>query len=109
MPHSEERGDGRNGGERWSPVRLGLGFWRGQRERGGTASSERRQGNVGGLLKELGGRGELEGALAWEIHVKQVLSILRKEKLFRSEEHTSELQSLRRIAYAVFCLKKKFF
>src|SRR3546814_5005059 len=25
----------------------------------------------------------------------------------RSEEHTSELQSLMRIAYAVFCLKKK--
>src|SRR3546814_10193700 len=45
---------------------------------------------------------------------------LRTEKLFvadeidnaltylrRSEEHTSELQSLMRISYAVFCLKKK--
>src|SRR3546814_6467111 len=30
----------------------------------------------------------------------------RDEKL-RSEEHTSELQSLMRISYAVFCLKKK--
>src|SRR3546814_9915419 len=28
------------------------------------------------------------------------------EKLIRSEEHTSELQSLMRISYAVFCLKK---
>src|SRR3546814_5631318 len=28
-------------------------------------------------------------------------------KLDRSEEHTSELQSLMRISYAVFCLKKK--
>src|SRR3546814_5824417 len=28
-------------------------------------------------------------------------------KLERSEEHTSELQSLMRISYAVFCLKKK--
>src|SRR3546814_9466259 len=28
-------------------------------------------------------------------------------KLRRSEEHTSELQSLMRISYAVFCLKKK--
>src|SRR3546814_4804119 len=28
-------------------------------------------------------------------------------KLGRSEEHTSELQSLMRISYAVFCLKKK--
>src|SRR3546814_7276051 len=26
----------------------------------------------------------------------------------RSEEHTSELQSLMRISYAVFCLKKKY-
>src|SRR3546814_8322643 len=29
------------------------------------------------------------------------------EIAFRSEEHTSELQSLMRISYAVFCLKKK--
>src|SRR3546814_1322802 len=28
-------------------------------------------------------------------------------QLARSEEHTSELQSLMRISYAVFCLKKK--
>src|SRR3546814_1992053 len=35
---------------------------------------------------------------------------LNSRKLFqwkRSEEHTSELQSLMRISYAVFCLKKK--
>src|SRR3546814_4420711 len=30
----------------------------------------------------------------------------RPEDLLRSEEHTSELQSLMRISYAVFCLKK---
>src|SRR3546814_5099623 len=29
------------------------------------------------------------------------------EKNLRSEEHTSELQSIMRISYAVFCLKKK--
>src|SRR3546814_15173561 len=29
--------------------------------------------------------------------------------LLRSEEHTSELQSLMRISYAVFCLKKKIY
>src|SRR3546814_10539171 len=29
------------------------------------------------------------------------------ERIDRSEEHTSELQSLMRISYAVFCLKKK--
>src|SRR3546814_4379957 len=32
---------------------------------------------------------------------------LRTTRLTRSEEHTSELQSLMRISYAVFCLKKK--
>src|SRR3546814_2670423 len=31
----------------------------------------------------------------------------RGSKMTRSEEHTSELQSLMRISYAVFCLKKK--
>src|SRR3546814_2459484 len=31
----------------------------------------------------------------------------RYVSLVRSEEHTSELQSLMRISYAVFCLKKK--
>src|SRR3546814_7602548 len=31
----------------------------------------------------------------------------RYEGVRRSEEHTSELQSLMRISYAVFCLKKK--
>src|SRR3546814_5953520 len=30
-----------------------------------------------------------------------------RDLAFRSEEHTSELQSLMRISYAVFCLKKK--
>src|SRR3546814_8591298 len=34
---------------------------------------------------------------------KHSLKVRRK----RSEEHTSELQSLMRISYAVFCLKKK--
>src|SRR3546814_8190945 len=32
---------------------------------------------------------------------------IRLSRLIRSEEHTSELQSLMRISYAVFCLKKK--
>src|SRR3546814_1828524 len=33
--------------------------------------------------------------------------VLRLGRPVRSEEHTSELQSLMRISYAVFCLKKK--
>src|SRR3546814_7008073 len=32
---------------------------------------------------------------------------VRDLRIDRSEEHTSELQSLMRISYAVFCLKKK--
>src|SRR3546814_10403529 len=36
-----------------------------------------------------------------------LLLLGRQGPLGRSEEHTSELQSLMRISYAVFCLKKK--
>src|SRR3546814_5642221 len=35
------------------------------------------------------------------------LTWLNRLKALRSEEHTSELQSLMRISYAVFCLKKQ--
>src|SRR3546814_3639350 len=45
----------------------------------------------------------------FEPHAWTSLLNARGEKLSRprSEEHTSELQSLMRISYAVFCLKKK--
>src|SRR3546814_4093317 len=36
-----------------------------------------------------------------------VLADVAAGRALRSEEHTSELQSLMRISYAVFCLKKK--
>src|SRR3546814_5416650 len=36
-----------------------------------------------------------------------LLTLLALVLAIRSEEHTSELQSLMRISYAVFCLKKK--
>src|SRR3546814_8526776 len=40
--------------------------------------------------------------------LKEVARVgLHREQLLRSEEHTSELQSLMRISYAVFCLTKK--
>src|SRR3546814_1312900 len=39
--------------------------------------------------------------------VQYALCIGGGEPVPRSEEHTSELQSLMRISYAVFCLKKK--
>src|SRR3546814_9096053 len=39
--------------------------------------------------------------------VGDIIVVSVKEAAPRSEEHTSELQSLMRISYAVFCLKKK--
>src|SRR3546814_1162869 len=39
--------------------------------------------------------------------VVQIVGDVHVDILRRSEEHTSELQSLMRISYAVFCLKKK--
>src|SRR3546814_9702772 len=51
-----------------------------------------------------------EGPIAREIPpTEEVAHVLRRRirRQIRSEEHTSELQSLMRISYAVFCLKKK--
>src|SRR3546814_5913040 len=49
--------------------------------------------------------------LGAEIHVEgnraTVTGVPTLSGAVRSEEHTSELQSLMRISYAVFCLKKK--
>src|SRR3546814_2074903 len=50
------------------------------------------------------GRAEGPPAVAGQVH-RVVLDI--GDDVGRSEEHTSELQSLMRISYAVFCLKKK--
>src|SRR3546814_2288358 len=42
----------------------------------------------------------------WRRFLRQ-LALAAVALVVRSEEHTSELQSLMRISYAVFCLKKK--
>src|SRR3546814_10648826 len=42
-----------------------------------------------------------------ELHASLPLGDALRQMLTRSEEHTSELQSLMRISYAVFSLKKK--
>src|SRR3546814_9218699 len=39
--------------------------------------------------------------------LRPVIGVVLSPDEVRSEEHTSELQSLMRISYAVFCLKKK--
>src|SRR3546814_3241760 len=54
---------------------------------------------------------KLKAAIIQQGHFNVVLSPYLTDDLYRSadrsEEHTSELQSLMRISYAVFCLKKK--
>src|SRR3546814_5979197 len=51
-------------------------------------------------------RGQLElDVRQSQIAIKRQIGAL--DAVRRSEEHTSELQSLMRISYAVFCLKKK--
>src|SRR3546814_2590357 len=61
---------------------------------------------VGEALGEVFGDGE---AVPYRLAVDHQRRHLagRAVLLDRSEEHTSELQSLMRISYAVFCLKKK--
>src|SRR3546814_7077254 len=52
---------------------------------------------------------QLRRHLAEAVHTGIVAALLVADRCLghRSEEHTSELQSLMRISYAVFCLKKK--
>src|SRR3546814_8109644 len=45
--------------------------------------------------------------VTFRIVVTPSISLLPERSSVRSEEHTSELQSLMRNSYAVFCLKKK--
>src|SRR3546814_7404126 len=40
-------------------------------------------------------------------HTDYIRALWPNDSAYRSEEHTSELQSLMRISYAVFCLKNK--
>src|SRR3546814_9852876 len=42
-----------------------------------------------------------------QLRLHDLTNLAARHRVPRSEEHTSELQSLMRISYAVFCLKKK--
>src|SRR3546814_2929832 len=42
-----------------------------------------------------------------QVRQRRLTAMEQRIEVDRSEEHTSELQSLMRISYAVFCLKKK--
>src|SRR3546814_10033935 len=65
---------------------------------------------VGGLLQDVTRPGRPRSARE-AAKVEEVVRITLEQRpsgaTHRSEEHTSELQSLMRISYAVFCLKKK--
>src|SRR3546814_3210611 len=58
---------------------------------------------IGECRRIVGDLGLLFGLRAIAIEIHSAIIMLYK---YRSEEHTSELQSLMRISYAVFCLKK---
>src|SRR3546814_12673002 len=57
--------------------------------------------------ERIGGHDDLRRHLGLKVRDPKALTYKPVIALFRSEEHTSELQSLMRISYAVFCLKKK--
>src|SRR3546814_1733496 len=72
-----------------------------------------------GRVEGYAGRAEQELCLLVQVETRQSLDAIEEiaavdgvDGIFigpgdRSEEHTSELQSLMRLSYAVFCLKKK--
>src|SRR3546814_8021649 len=69
--------------------------------------------NYPGFAEVIQGPWLMEQMTAQAVHVgtsmiwDTIVDVDLSERPFRSEEHTSELQSLMRISYAVFCLKKK--
>src|SRR3546814_10379387 len=74
---------------------------------------DRTRGMVAGVTCGAGMPYKLsEIAASYEVSYLPIISSARAfralwKRAYRSEEHTSELQSLMRNSYAVFCLKKK--
>src|SRR3546814_5944830 len=83
-----------------APCRRPTGRWRGWRS---CSHCGRRQP---GRLRASDDCHFHHGGYAIAVMKADILAVLLG-KVRRSEEHTSELQSLMRISYAVFCLKKK--
>src|SRR3546814_1377293 len=78
------------------------------------AGGARTRAATGGVLAGIAAywrAGSQNAALRREVELARIrlgeAKALEQENRERSEEHTSELQSLMRISYAVFCLKKK--
>src|SRR3546814_4008903 len=77
-----------------------------------TEEGERQAHEVAGRLAACGIRRIIASPYWRTLHTAEIIAEalglpVSIEPQVRSEEHTSELQSLMRILYAVFCLKKK--
>src|SRR3546814_8230348 len=72
-------------------------------------ADDRLGGHADTHIVERPGREPLAIDTGFIVHNERTYPVLLRlfAELVRSEEHTSELQSLMRISYAVFCLKKK--
>src|SRR3546814_4824548 len=62
--------------------------------------------SIGPLVKVLRNALRSGEGFVYKLNGRGTAWIMPTAKVSRSEEHTSELQSLMRISYAVFCLKK---
>src|SRR3546814_8253730 len=99
----------------WCPgaARRGPGPHRPARRRGSSSPSDPLEDHLGGRQILDGGADRLEQRDLIVVAPPAALAAGQVEEVAgdivdrRSEEHTSELQSLMRISYAVFCLKKK--
>src|SRR3546814_2092055 len=69
-------------------------------------SAEEKRSVVAAAVKTAAGRVPVIAGVA-ETTTRAACNYAADVEALRSEEHTSELQSLMRISYAVFCLKKK--
>src|SRR3546814_7123735 len=82
---------------------------RGERQRAGRGKQRRGRGfdacaPVGGRKEDrVFGKSHSQRGFRWKGREGRIAA----QRYARSEEHTSELQSLMRISYAVFCLKQK--
>src|SRR3546814_3339411 len=72
-----------------------------------SGGSRRRKRPVRQITSLSASKGLGSAATGWVAPQRQQTAPCRDIAAGRSEEHTSELQSLMRISYAVFCLKKK--
>src|SRR3546814_5570456 len=88
--------------------RLGLGHDRRNASAiGAVVVEELDEGDIAVRVSVHGARRVTEHLVGARTHGCLGLACCRGPLACRSEEHTSELQSLMRISYAVFCLKKK--